>query len=571
MPPRNSPQILALLALLTLVTLVARGYRVGSGLPHRSEPDAVLVWQAGGLDLQKRGLEPRHDAHVAKFYPLLIARVLDALPGNAAAVAAPADAPLEAHLAAAKWPYLRARLFVLLLSVLLVPATFFLARRFVEPPWALLAAGLVATSLLHTSLSQMARPHGVLTTACLLSVLAAYRLLERGSLNATLWNAGAAAIAVSVLHSGIFIVPTALAAAWFAPATARGVRIARVGLALLAISTSILVFYPDLIGQLGFTSIPGEGERLLVAGQDLPLSSYGPAGYLRIVPRWFAVDPMLVVLTGLGFIALVPLLRNQRELRRPLWIGALHPASTLLLFGLHPTVDTRFLLPVLPWLALLGVLGLRGILARGLTPARGALIASLVLLPPAGGVAYYLQHRASEDVHQRLARWLDEQRAGERMTVVAPYGISIPAWMDPARWQRGTRMMWSPWIAYQVQVLADAPPPAESLDVIPWVPSKAVPDVSSLLHRLLHMPPGVLVVRRPSRERMAEVFADAVPRERLVEVLGEPLLVLDPARDLSGPFGRLLHRSVPQDFASILDRRYPGPGYEVYALPRGLR
>ena len=66
----------------------------------------------------------------------------------------PAGAPLAEHLARAARPFLDARLASVWLSLLVLPATYLLARTVLRRPAALLAVGLVATSLLHLSFTQ---------------------------------------------------------------------------------------------------------------------------------------------------------------------------------------------------------------------------------------------------------------------------------------------------------------------------------------------------------------------------------------------------------------------------------
>lgn len=566
MPSRNPPALLALLALLTVATLLVRAWRLDAGLPYRTEPDAVLVWQASAMERLAREQDPESQVRVTTFYPLLLARLLHVLPGNSAPVAASPEAPLERHLAAAGEPYRRGRWLVLVLSTLLVPLTFCVARRFLDAPWALLAAAFAATSVLHASLSQMARPHGPLTSACLLAVLASLRLFERGGLRATLHAGLAAGLAVSTLHSGVFAVPTALAAAWFAPTDRGPGRWWRVALVCGCVLVLAVWSYPFLAERLGLEGDGEGGELLMLGDQKLSIAQYGPAGYLRIVPNLFAVDPLLVIGGLAGLVALVPLLRGRPELRRPLWIAGLHPVSTLLLFGLHPTVPSRFLLPVVPWLALLTAAALWALLARWARPALSVATASLALVLPIFASAYYVRFRGAEDSQTRLARWLEDHRPPGRFPVVATNGVSLPLFLRPQRWAPETDWIWSPWIAYLVE-FKDTVRRPEALDVLPLLEDQGPGSFEELVRDLAHLAPGLFVVRRPIVGQEVRLYGRPLPRERLVAAFGEPLLVLDPGRGREGPLTSRALGLLPQDLAHIAARRYPGMGYEVYALP----
>src|SRR5690606_22763678 len=144
--------------------------------------------------------------------------------------------------------------------------------------------------------------------------------------------------------------------------------------------------------------------------------------------------PVLVIGGLVGLLALVPLLRGRSELRRPLWIASLHPISTLLPFGLHSTVPPRFLLPVVPWLALLTAAVLWAAFGRRARPALAFGAVALALAFPLASSAYNLSFRGAQDSQTRFARWIEEHRPPGRFPIVATMGISLPAFQRPQRW-----------------------------------------------------------------------------------------------------------------------------------------
>ena len=163
-----------LLVAITLLALALRWPAVHRLLPHLPEPDAFLVLHAQSL---------RHDPalpqHIdfAERYPTLLTRVLAAFPE--ARVDEGKDFVAQSLSAAAR-PYVQGRVLVLLLSMLLVPLTYAVARRFLRRGSSIVAAFLVATSLLHALFSTQVRPHGAHASLALLAVWAALRLADRG-------------------------------------------------------------------------------------------------------------------------------------------------------------------------------------------------------------------------------------------------------------------------------------------------------------------------------------------------------------------------------------------------------
>ena len=107
------------------------------------------------------------------------------------------------HLRYASKDYVDARITAALLSALIVPATFFLARRFTEPRFALLAAALVAGSLLGTVFGRQARPHAPAAALVACAVLTHLRLLERPSLAAWIAVGAVTALAIGTLQSAV--------------------------------------------------------------------------------------------------------------------------------------------------------------------------------------------------------------------------------------------------------------------------------------------------------------------------------------------------------------------------------
>lgn len=73
---------------------------------------------------------------------------------------------------------------------------------------------------------------------------------------------------------------------------------------------------------------------------------------------------------------------------------------------------------------------------------------ALALVVPTAAVTCEFGQRAVRDSYTRLGDWPADRPTPASFPVVAPFGLSIPAWMDSEPWAGPTRSLWSPWISY---------------------------------------------------------------------------------------------------------------------------
>jgi len=166
-----------------------------------------------------------------------------------------------------------------------------------------------------------------------------------------------------------------------------------------------------------------------------------PSGrYLRaVLDVLFRSQPLMLLAAGAGVARLVEGLgRHRRGLLPALWLLGLPLAYSLLAPEAGPVVVGnfgRYYFPLLPVVAVLGVLGLEGAARRlgprtrlGRWPAPlGAILAALLLLPQLWGLATgplrYLQTvRNVEDGDVRAARWLADRLPPEALLAVQDVG-----------------------------------------------------------------------------------------------------------------------------------------------------
>lgn len=172
----EAPALVAVLV-LTLAALWLRMSGIAFALPCQQEPDPHIL---GQIETLSQAEVSDRDLFFTSIYPHLIAR-LSLLTGAEPVTGAPTQAPLEDHLRAASALHVHVRRVVAWLSVLLIPATYWLCRQFQKRGPALFAAALAATSLMSLQFGQQARPHAAVASFVALAVAAAVQLRRRPS------------------------------------------------------------------------------------------------------------------------------------------------------------------------------------------------------------------------------------------------------------------------------------------------------------------------------------------------------------------------------------------------------
>jgi hypothetical protein len=437
--------------LLVALALGLRSTGLGWMLPQRVEPDSQIV-------LQTRVLRGELEAPAEQFgtYGLVTACVAAVLPQVRPSVA-PAGAPLEEHLAAAGADVLRVRIAVLLLSLVVVPATWHLARQALGRAASLFAAALVATSLLLLSLSQQARPHAGACGLFLVAVLAALELRRRPGWRSYAIAGVAAGLAVGVLQSGLIVLPSlALAHLLRERSASAGSRFG-VLLALALLVPMFLAFNPTLLE----TAL--EGRRVALGAHRISVELFDGGGFSKLAWALWAYEPTLCGLAALGLPIAAARWPIESAPRRDLVVVGSHALLYLAAFGAYSGFEQRMSPPLLPYLALVAAMPLDAGLRRARPAARRWIGAAAlgVLAVPALVAARYASLRTADDTLERAAQWVGEHlRPGEDLAVVS-FPLDLPLFQeresleanralvpdDPGFYPRFTR-----WFRYQAYV-----------------------------------------------------------------------------------------------------------------------
>lgn len=529
------------LALLLLVALLLRWPALDRNLPCDPEPDAVVVKQALYLDAKWRH-EERSVPALNTQYPPLLALGLAALPGSLAPQRADGEAAHER--AAAGRAYRVGRLYVLLLALGAIPATYALARRALGTRYALVAAGLVASSSIHALYSTQARPHAPLATFVALALLALAARLRAPSAWTALLSGLACATAVACLHNGAAVL-VPLAAVELVLALRSGWRSSAAALLALApVGVAAYLSYPELLGRINpfEYAVPHVSDSVNLSGHLLRVEDFNGAGFLLVLQFLVGQEPLLFLLLAAGACALPGGLRAARTAHggagralvsaehAEVFVALVFALAYLLALGVYERTFGRFLLPVLPALAF----GAAWAAKRWLAP-RGALghaapwaLLALAALP-AGRLAILWSRPTTQ---QLAAAWLSAN-VPEDALVAAPLGLDVGLPVDLQRAEVVPAHLRTPWTAHLLRH----------------------PDVAAGLRgpRLLHsgyMPglnqlgPGAEGLARELRSRVGAQFVLVEPDEAYV---------FDPRRGAAGLAGALDPSYRPE----IGKRRFP--------------
>jgi hypothetical protein len=454
---------------------------IGYLLPTVTQLDgSVIVHQVETIRAGTSGAE--HDQQAA-YYPQLLARAVSILPDPGRVGVGPARGLAE-HLKLASAQWKQARIVSVFLALLIVPGTWLLARRFLSSGWAMLAAALCSTSLLHIVFSSQERPHGTATSFGLLAVLAAIWLRRSGGIAAYFCAGAAAGLAVGSLHYGAFVLP-AVAVAVFLREKRPGRASAWWSLAAIAIiALCIRWLYPfHFTGGTGFLSLQRvEGESALnLSGQPLKLDKFDGTGFVSIVSNAWSYDPVIFLSASLGLVLLLWRARRgiawiESDRQKDLAVVLAHALPYFLVIGMYAETWERFLLPLIPYLACLGAFAAKTVLGAlsdrmQLSRAGAAGVSSLAAILPALALVPAIHVGTARSAPNTLAcaaDWFQHHAAADDPIIVIPY-VDLPLLHADAALAENSKRPWaSNWIRYQMQLTpAEKEGPRYEVYVVP--------------------------------------------------------------------------------------------------------
>lgn len=568
------------LALLVVATLALRLVGIGYGVPTWEEPDPDIP---AHVDMLREGWEGNRTLSAVEApdeqYPHLVADLARFLPARPPTTGAGAPTDLAGHLRAAAWTHVQVRWVVALLALLVVPLTFLLARRFVSEGWAVVAAALVATSLLSQSFAQQARPHAVATTLMLAALWADLKVVREGTWKAYALAALFSALALGTLHNSLAILLAGVAAHLVRGPRAKWLDV-KLLLPIVACALAVPLFYPFLFADV--EQVRGvEGDALKFAEHSIALGQFAGKGFPVVAHVAWNYEPALVVLLGLALVALVALRGAPEATRcRERLVVLAFALPYLLVIGLFERTYERFLLPLVPLAAVFAAWGLQQVAER-FGKRLGASLAALALVVPTFACAKLAWLRSRPDTLTQVAQWL-EARPGAYAEPVylsaAPPALDLPLARKPEGllfYGKPPKMPLSVWTGWQAKV-GELPAGIPRWD-LRWLVAPRGPAAADLPGYLASLGPALFVIEvyeqrtnHPLQVRVREALE--AKGERLERFSPDP----DPFQSELELFFQLSDHFNDDELVAwpnftwrLLQARAIGPVVEVWRVPAG--
>lgn len=435
-------------AALVLFALSARSIGIGNSLPHEAHADE-RVWASQVAQL--RGVSDEVDEIFARFYPNLVPRLCVWLTSR---VDTPVAGTPEEYRVAARSEVLRLRSVGMLISLLLIPACYRIARLWLSRRAALFAAALAATSVMVQWYAQQARPH---VAAAALGAVALYLLVaarRRPSLARWIGAGIACAAGLATLQSAAALLPALLVAGLLSnSAPASGLR-RWLGPALcLLVMLLALSVQPALAPAASAPEPPihdATEPQVKLFGHHIYTDLFDGGGFALLFCRASQIDPLIVVLVIAGIVLLV--VQRPRALlassqRADMLVLAAHALPYGLMIGVYSRSYDRFLLPLLPVVLTLAA---GAVFGWSRAPRARALAIAAVLFAVQAAYALRLSvWRATPDTVLLAGQWLEEHvQPSEGAIATLPY-IDVPVLRQPASLRADATQRWSSNIVWQ--------------------------------------------------------------------------------------------------------------------------
>lgn len=458
-----------LVAAATVLALALRALGVGCGLPAAIEDDAgVLVRQ---LEMVRDATPAEERDENWTLYPRLLAQAAGRFAPSD--LPAPAGASLDEHLERAARTTRFVRIVVCLVSLLAVPIAYLLARRFVERRHALLAALLVATSLLFACFAQEARPHAAAAALSAWALLACVRLVERGTVGAFLHAGLACGAVIATLQSGVLlVVPLVLAG------LLRGAGARAASRAWLAASLAVVAgLYALFVAGAGVAGAPDGGSVLAIDaktrvarffGHVVALGEFDATGFATVFWSMWSFEPVASALAALA--VLLWLVRVRGRVASHDWFAdaklfvlvawlALHLAA----IGMYARTFERFALPLVVPMAVAAAWAVERVVDRARARTASPTIAFALVLVPLAATARLGWLRSRPLANAEAAAWLaSHAEHDERVLVHTLLDLPLARTSEAlAADRRAFTMPWrgnTPWRRYQSALAPDALP-----------------------------------------------------------------------------------------------------------------
>ena len=539
------------------------------GLPYSQEPDPHILDQ---IALLSQPVVDDRTIFYSSIYPHLLARLAlwtgapIALPENLAAL------DLAGQLEVASRMHHHVRVLIACLSVLMIPATFWLASWFLSRRWSLVAAALAAASTLSLQFGQQARPHAATAPLIVLAVAACIGLRRHGNLRWFALAGAACALAIAGLTNALAVLLPALVAFLLRRGARHRLLEPRALLSLALVALAVRFAYPFFfVATPPDAVMPTEDGTVSFGWQTFNWSEFRGAGFPTLFLTLWFYEPVASLLAIVGIVVWI-LRRNDgtaewSERRKDLAVALSFALAYALVIGLQVRNQQRFALPLLPFVFVVATYGLAALWrARRARPL--ALVGSVACAVPVAACLGYTGMRLRPQTLDQLGQWIEANVRREEQRVAIHLLWDVPL----AREHRNLfdaqgnvrKVTLSPWLLYQAQTM-DGLWKGERWDIEPLYPER------ERWGAILKEPGAYLdglqadFVALPGGEGVGVTALTRALRIELVRRGAQVVLAL-PAEERPPPSGRE-GLDTSHFTLYVLTSHWFGPQLEVYALP----
>lgn len=464
--------VLAFMGLALLLRLVTLDF----ALPFAQEPDPHILDQ---IALLSQPVVDDRTIFYSSIYPHLLARLAIATGAPVLPPAELAGLDLEAHMAVAARLHHHVRLVIACLSVLIVPATFWLASFFVGRRWALLAAALAAASTLSLQFGQQARPHAAAAPLIVLAVASCVQLRRRGDLASFALAGTLCAIAVATLTNALAVLIPAALAFLLRENAPRRILDAKLLVPLALLAVAVRLAYPFFFVPTPPDAVmPTEEGTVSFGWQTFNWSEFQGAGFPTLFMTLWYYEPVASLLAALGIVAWLlrrdPTSDERARRRKDLAVALSFALAYALVIGLQRRNQQRFVLPLVPYVFVGAAFALEtfwnGARTRALAYLGGA--ACIVPLCACFG---YTGMRLRPQTLEQLGDWIEAnvRRGEERVAVHLLWDVPLVRERRNLFDESGKlrKVTFSPWLLYQGERM-DGIWQGERWDIEPLYPDR---------------------------------------------------------------------------------------------------
>ena len=444
----------AIVIALTGLALLLRLATLDFALPFAQEPDPHILDQ---IALLSQPVVDDRTIFYSSIYPHLLARLAIATGAPALPPAELASLDLQGHLATAARLHHHVRLVIAWLSVLIVPATFWLASFFVARRWALLAATLAAASTLSLQFGQQARPHAAAAPLIVLAVASCVQLRRRGDLASFALAGTLCAIAVATLTNALAVLIPAALAFLLRENAPRRILDAKLLVPLALLGLAVRLAYPFFFVPTPPDAVmPTEAGTVSFGWQTFNWSEFQGAGFPTLFMTLWYYEPVAALLAALGIVAW--LLRRdsasdeRARRRKDLAVALSFALAYALVIGLQRRNQQRFVLPLVPFVFVGAAFALETLWNGARTRALACLGGAACIVPLCACFGYTSMRLRPQTLEQ-LGDWIEAnvRRGEERVAVHLLWDVPLVRERRNLFDESGKlrKVTFSPWLLYQ--------------------------------------------------------------------------------------------------------------------------